>query len=358
MQFNIIAFTYDVPFPLMLPNSTFLVDLGTSQHCFIRVQNGLGKTEFTTEVALKEKRGWDDPKCLKGEVKAWNKSGNEMAALDVLLDENSKPLIYRHDTGYASVEVALEVPDSEDIEAFRTNGVKQASEILSTFLLGYRWYANDHTVPDFRSEQILVIGASLGICRVLKTGDMVELDVKMSNNRPIFQWDGIEKHIKQSLDHNKLDAFETWLQSGMHIPEHQRLLLSAAERGILKKEHSLSVIFAQTAFEVFVSDFIKRRAAAINKTQLPVGRKHKKIQYKSVVEALKETFFKAILKSYVPMVTNSTIESTQEYKDWDDHAYKTRNQIVHEGRVNISELEAQKAFESVVALMNKLEALP
>src|SRR5262249_32256496 len=178
-------------------------------------------TEFLTETALNEARKWDDPKCLKGQVTVKNDRGDKMAALDVLLDENSRPLIYRRDTGYTSVEVVLQVPDSEDLEAYRTKWVNRASEILSKFLLGYRLYANDHTVPEFRSEDIPVIGASVGTCSVSATGNIAECEVKMSNNRPVFQWDRIEKHIKATLQEDKLKAFGEWLQSGMEIPEYQ-----------------------------------------------------------------------------------------------------------------------------------------
>ena len=357
MQFNIVGFSYDIPFPLMLPDSSFLVNLGTSQLCIIRVQVRLGKTEFVTEKALKEKRTWGDPKCKKAIVTTQNEPGDEMAALDVLIDETSRPLRYLQDKGYSNVEVVLQIPDSEDPEAYRENNTDHASEILSHFLLGYRMYSNDHLIPDFRPEDVLVIGASIGTCTVVragKVGDITELEIKYSNNKPTFQWEDIGRHIKSPLAEDRLSAFETWLQDNRPILEHQRLLLMATERGIRQKDFSTAVIFAQTAFEVFVSYFIKQRAALLNITQLPLNNG----KIKPVVEALEKSFLKHILREFVPRVTSSTIVGMKEYNNWDTHAYKLRNEIVHAGRIVVSESEAKKAFESVVALIAKLEALP
>jgi len=361
MQFTIVGFSYDLPFPLMLPSpSSYLVKLNAPELCFIRIEVLMGRTEFTTASAIEQRVVWDEHKGLRAEATAFDSLGNEMRGLDVLLDENSRPLIYRRDKGYSHVEVGLRVPDGEDSAAYQKRGKDLASNILAQFLLGYRWYANDHTIPEFRVDQIPVIGASIGTCEVKKAktvGETAEVKVQYSNNRPTFQMEEMGRHVKQSLAADIIRAFETWLQGGMVMPESSRLLLIATERGILQQEYSSTVIFAQTAFEVFVSDFIKRRALASNIASLPLPKRGSKIQFKPVIEALQEVFLKHILRKYVPLVTKAHINGTQEYAEWDNHAYGLRNQIVHAGRTEVSRPEAERAFSSVTALMNKLESL-
>jgi hypothetical protein len=359
---NIVGYSYDVPIALMLPSpSYFLGNVRGHRFCLIRVEVGLGSLEFTTPRAFREGINQSDPRYHRIIVDAWNTTGDKMEGANILIDENSRALTYKRAQGVSYIEVILEIPPSTDVEAFRESGKDQASAILSQFLIGYRVYANDHNVPDFQAEDIPLIGAGVGTCAVSRVAgtDIAQFNIQYSNNKPVTQWQGIERHIKQPMAQDRLSAFENWLQGDMQIPEDQLLLLSALERAIWRKEYPSSVIFAQTGFEVFVSRFIRERAATRGITALPMPpRRGATPQQVPVNDALTRTLLNYKLRTLIPHITSATVDNTPEYNNWRNNAYRLRNEIVHAGRTNVSETDARNAFDSVNAFIARIMSIP
>lgn len=90
-------------------------------------------------------------------------------------------------------------------------------------------------------------------------------------------------------------------------------------------------------------------------TSLPVGR-GKRITNKPCSEAIARGQVRSdLLNRYVPIVTGCPVAGTSEYAAWVRDAFQMRNEIVHEGRRSISDVQVGAAFTAVVEFISSLE---
>lgn len=336
---------------MRIPNELFQVKARRPQLCLVSVQTGIGRTEFVTEKAIKENVIWENWKGAIAKVELQTKNGNRIIGLEAIMDDRACFLGFRRPLGYTSVEVVLEVPKGKNTDEYRDEAITEAANILRTFLLGYRMYSADHLIPDLRIEDIPVVEVRTG---TVAEGKKWDYQAKFTDARPRLRWEKTERIFKDPLPQESMKDFAQWLEDGMKLQPHNHLLLIATERAHVYNDYASAVIFAQSALEVFLSDFIRRRANMAGITELPM----KDRLPKPLIEALEDAQIKHKLQKFIPQVTGSVIAGTPEYNNWNAHAYELRNEIIHTGRINISLEEAEKAFDSVVALINKIAVFP
>jgi len=352
MECKIISFRFNVPFALALPESSFKATLENDQFCFIIVRGHKGKKEFSTEVALSENINWDSPDGTVAYITTKNASGVEMEALDVLCDKGGKTFRTRKDLNYTAVELILKVPDDKDVESYKETARDRALGVFSRFLLGYRLHASDHFVPDLSWVDIAVIEIRAG------TGTQLDSDnykfTISDANTPWYEHDDMRMHVKTPLTIDTVNAIAQWVTDGMNLEGYSHLLLISAERGIFHKDYIGSAILCQTAFEVFLSEFVRTRALQAGISQLPIMNN----TLKPVVQTLEESAVKYTLKVLLKTVTGTSVAGGKEYRDWDSNSYTLRNEIVHSGRIDVTRADVKKAFDSVMALITKIRAIP
>jgi hypothetical protein len=154
---------------------------------------------------------------------------------------------------------------------------------------------------------------------------------------------------KKVLSEDTLNLFGEFLQSGRSIPLYQQLLLEAKEQGHINEKYELSVIKIGTAFEVFLQELLVKACESLGINELQVEGKTTK-NYK---EAIQGGNLRDLLRKYLKQIIgNNSILSVKEYNHWHSKAYTLRNEIIHSGRMNVSEKEAMLAFESTTKLIN------
>lgn len=351
MKQKVIGVRFDLPFALKLPETSFRFNLDKSHLCFVKVKVGLGRTEFASEEAIKGKQEWDAEKgTFMADETSWSTTDKKRRSLEVMLDKTTnQSLIYRRPQGYTSVDIFIIIPDTVDVNTYRKDLRGNIFKIISRFLLGYRLCSQDHTIPDLRREDISVVETRYGTYTEAGRSDQ-EYEFNLSGGFATFQAEPMERHIKSFLAQKTIDQLAQWLKDGLQISQHDRLLLIATEQAHVYGDYALSVISAQTAFEVFLSNFIKDRAAMAGITQLTM----KKGEHKPINEALEDSFLLYKIKGFIPEITKCGIAGTKEYNDWHTYAYVLRNAIVHAGKRDVSFKDAKKAFECITTLIKKI----
>lgn len=351
MKHKVIGLRFHVPFRLALGDNLFKVNLKASQLCLITTQSRLGRLEFSTQEALAENIPWGEGGASLAALNLELKSGEILKAVEARLDNQDKALIIRTPLGYTTIEVILEIPKGKTRDEYTNEGVNHANEILQKFLLGYRLYTAHHQIPDLRPHEIPVVEIRYGTATELEPG-RYHADLN-SGNRLRLLYDDPQKHATIQFPATKIAQVGEWASCGMPIPESARISLIATERLFIYEDYPSAVIFSETSFEVYLSYFLRTRAAKAGISELTLKNGTKK----SLDEALRERTTDA-MKLFVPEVTGHNVAGGTEYNNWYHDTYLIRHQIVHQGKLDVTRQQAIRAYESAGALINYLQKQP
>jgi len=104
--------------------------------------------------------------------------------------------------------------------------------------------------------------------------------------------------------------------------------LNAKEQQIYHKNHEVSVILAQTGFEIFISEILRTLLKSVeglsDDTIINFYRDSKKLLY----------FRRKLnrLDKILQKNRKGRFKGTIQYKEWEEKTYNLRNEIVHEGK--------------------------
>lgn len=130
----------------------------------------------------------------------------------------------------------------------------------------------------------------------------------------------------------ELIEIEKILATNVQLPVFQELLLDAWDYNFYGN-YRAAAIEANTAFEVFIDDFIWNGYLQKGKTE-------------KEIEKILEAGFMNLLCHHIKKLTGHDFTSTQEFNIWKTDAYKIRNDTIHKGK-KVSENESSKAITTV-----------
>src|SRR5690606_34330820 len=110
--------------------------------------------------------------------------------------------------------------------------------------------------------------------------------------------------------------------------------------------YKLAVIVAETSFEAFVQFRIdlECRIRAISSLT------DKRGTTRTIEDALMRGDLKRdLLGDYAFQLCGKDVKSISEYQRWNEDTYKLRNEIIHRGRMDVTEEQAKQAVSSAVA---------
>ena len=248
--------------------------------------------------------------------------------------------------GFTRMDVIFECPGdipSTD-SAILTEIRSKAMEVAHQFLRAYRVVSEqvDVRLPtENDSPAVLVFLAT----KYALTREEVTAEFKGVQNS--FQWlpPYLTGAAKGFLTVEKLDMLITLLDRGLVPRLDLELLLEAKEQSFVHGNHRLAIVIAQSGFEAFVqARLILECTVRGIVTLTPKGGKESDVETAIAKGGLRD----ALLGEYMTFLAGRSLKDGSEYNGWLKNAYEPRNQIVHRGRVNITEPEAKNAFESVV----------
>lgn len=269
---------------------------------------------------------------------------------------------YLVNLGYAKATITIKRERANLNPAIPTN-VMFPNE---SYILGDRWgrfnYSQivirfDHLLPikyhvmlsDYVLElSVRAINRVLRVCRAVKgdhyitinLSDIFSYDVQflsgdgsaisgsvfgLANNNVITVGGAGEANSSQ------VDMIKRVLENNSRLTVCQELMLNAYDYHYYGN-YRMSVIESGTAFEVFVEKFLAD-------TYRNLGKDDKKIS--DILEA----GLANLLKDHIKIVTGLDFHSSAQHKEWEKHAYRVRNDVIHRGK-NVSAQESKITLET------------
>jgi len=167
------------------------------------------------------------------------------------------------------------------------------------------------------------------------------------------------RYHKYQPSDEKLEEFANYLRNGYALSLSQQLMQRAKEQVHIHRNYDLSIIIVAMAFEVAVREMLTSacEAKGINVLARKLGRGKKANIVKSPYkEAIERGDLKSDLLEYVNQVGGNNGRDTREYTAWVNQAYGARHAIVHQGKGEHTDREAEAAFQAAVAYMEFLRA--
>ncbi|BFT72337.1 hypothetical protein [Paenibacillus sp. P36] len=242
-------------------------------------------------------------------------------------------------TNYSVIEVSFTIPSKHFLEKNLDQLERDASEIINYTINAYRLIFQENEMPLPQASDSPAI--EVWFSESAEKGDGY-IDYKFIPYHINFN------HKKKKRDkigqfEDNLKLFKEFIHEGTAISLYQELMLDAIEQGVIRNKYEIAVVKIGTAFEIFMQGLLVSSCEKLNIDKLQTGRDTKHFKLAIQEGKLIEDLLKKYLKTFVD--TNSIL-SVKEYNHWHLKAYTLRNEIVHNGRTNVSEDEAIKAFVS------------
>lgn len=257
--------------------------------------------------------------------------------------------------GFTRMDVILECPgelpssDSPNFEEIRTKAI----EVAQRFLRGYRVASGevDVKVPGEAASPLV---ETLIATDYTLTKDQVVAIFKVVKRDLHWLPASLTGATKTLLSKSKVHEFAVQLDEGSVPRLYDELLLEAKELSFVSGNHRLALVIAQAGFEAYVQarliDECKHRNIATLTS--------KKGNVSDVETAItKGDLRDELLGTYMTFLAGGSVKDGSEYQEWHKDAYVPRNQIIHQGRVNITEPEAKKAFEAIVKYCDYIDRM-
>jgi hypothetical protein len=148
-----------------------------------------------------------------------------------------------------------------------------------------------------------------------------------------------------SIDADKLNLVKNVLKKDVKIPLEQELLSNARDY-YFYGNYKMAVVEAETAFETFIHGFIAKQYRIKQKPESEI---------KNILDA--KTGFKNLLIDHIRILTNFSFFNSTQYTHWEKNTYELRNEIVHQGKKDVTadnSLKAIKTAEGTISFVNGL----
>ena len=347
------------PFKLSLPRAGFWVRYqGRPYHVCVFNTDGLKSYTYTGQ------QEGQDPNKEKGGhflVDVGFHDGKKEKHREGFFIDNDPYLFLRKIidyVGYTFLHVTFEVspPSPEGDEQRQKDFTKTALKVAGQFINVYRELAGD---PDISSPSEY---DSPGIEICVSTGGYVfEEDGYVNGQFRLLsrtvQWDSLEKTGREKpilLTQEQLDNLSQRLKEDTGFPLYTELLLNGKEYAFLHRNCRMSVVAVQSAFEVFLQRRLLDEYSIRGISEITVRQDGGSVK-KPVEEVIPSASVRELLETYWKKLCGKSVKANQKYQRWHKEAYERRNQIIHSGRLEVSESDARNAFEATLEYMNYLE---
>ncbi len=139
------------------------------------------------------------------------------------------------------------------------------------------------------------------------------------------------------------------LTKGSTIPTYTSLMLDS-QNSIRFGRFHLAVVEAQTAFESFFYSFVNyelvRKEMITPALQKELGNPGLKRNIKPNVSGKSKMSQLEYFSLLVTTPPRSFTRGVPEYDNWSDKTYSVRNEVIHEGRTDVTQGEAEEAFQA------------
>jgi len=144
------------------------------------------------------------------------------------------------------------------------------------------------------------------------------------------------------------------LRAGEQLHVSDSLQLEAMELSRIHGDHRLAMVTMGTGFETYIQWRIAEEFRARGITHYPPD------QTESLDNQIPTKNVKPLLDKYAKYLAGAPVDTSSEYNTWNLKAYTPRNDIVHRGRMDITEADVIVAVNAIndfrVYLDNKLTA--
>jgi hypothetical protein len=378
-----VATTFDVPFPVAIPNGAYLcfdpakevgvveTTLREGSRVFFRGRPLKGPTSFRElQVAARDRIR---PKENRDYVVTSElKSGEQKATLNVNSGE---------DGGYAECKYYSEVTvtflaDDLDMAKNENHALRRACEVLNPFLDAYRLFNEDYRISSVSPNRNYYFAVSHTSPLTPEESSLSPRDLFKRLKQPREFRTVLGKGAFNSL---RLNSFETlgprsqlqgealnlfvqFVQSSYQLPLFYDLLLEAVENLQRRQDYRLAVVHAETAFEVYVRESllkvmavqgISERDAATTIDDDP--------DYWGIKKKIRR--LDDWTKKHAPNTPNGFVafQGSALYKKWESDLYDKRNAAIHAGARAFCYAEASAAIavakECIVELEKRIPGL-
>ena len=258
---------------------------------------------------------------------------------------------------YTIVEVIFKIPSTDSLENEEfSSGIKEwSSKLLFHFLSLYRLHFQGGLLYPISVKDSPVIEIMVSE-QVENDGDWLKADFE--HYTATFNWEDPFKmgYHKQDFSDDKIEHFGNQLLEGRRVELYNQLLLDANTQSKFFENHAMAVILIGTAFEVFLQEILIKHCEKTEIEMLPVGRgaNNEKNYHDAIMTG---NIREDLISKYVYILTGEELRGGKEYNDWYENAYSLRNEIVHKGKQDIGDKDAEKAFNASTNLMNLIRKL-
>ena len=260
--------------------------------------------------------------------------------------------------GFTFLTVTFETQDLPDTEAVQDALYDEAIAVAGRFVNTYREVSNDLDLfyPTLEDS----FGAEIWIGKDGYVFSEVEgLDCEVRFHTRKLRW--LPPHLtglaKEPLSPERSQILIQRLREDTPVPLPVELLLDAKQYSALHRNHRMAVVACSSSFEAFLQDRLRSecRVRGIETLWVGTGLKARQHAVSTLVEdgSLTRDLLGTLGGALVP----EGIKGVHEYQQWRKRCYTLRNEIVHEGRREVSEDQSQEAFEATVAYMNRVSTL-
>lgn len=347
----LVGVKFAFPFRLAMPESAFLLRREAKSYS-VRSKSGYATRTFEYGAPAHSDSEWE---WLRA-VFATGEEGTPNREIAFTNDPDHYLAKVTDYVGFTFIDVMFEVPapNPKDDESRLKGIADEAFQVARQFVDVYRELTNEPDV--FHPSMEDSPGLEIFVAEEYEMSeDGVEGQFARISRTIRWNLEYVSGATKATLANDRLAVLGDRLSSGYELPLHMQLLLDAKDYSILHGHHRLAVVAVGSAFEVFLQRRLLVECQIRELDHLPVSRRDNATR--PVVEALEGASLKAhLLDLHCRHLCGRSVKDHEAYRAWDARAYGPRNEVIHQGRREVTEAEVRAAFEATVTYMNHLDA--
>jgi len=155
---------------------------------------------------------------------------------------------------------------------------------------------------------------------------------------------------KPPLSEAQITDLDHRLRTGKKLHISEELRLEAWELGAMHRNFRLALVVANTAFETWLQWRVLKEFRLRSVTHYPPN------EPDALVNVIPQENVMPLFKVYIAYLAGRDVRTEAVYAQWRTDAYLPRNEVVHRGRMNVTDAESRNALQAIAALSAFLEA--
>ncbi|MGB3366185.1 MAG: hypothetical protein WBA54_01730 [Acidaminobacteraceae bacterium] len=345
---GIIGCRFFIKSNLLIPdNLAFMGKLNDRKYC-VAVNKKNVRTKQSFGELLDE---WNDPETIRSEFWLFNNKEEKRISQEIYFNQADifKYGYIEHDTANIILVMFDDEENTFTHQERHEECVNISMNILHNFIDVYRLSSQIGNIPNAKNLISPFVQLSQCIDNKLSEYDdecnfqQFAFRVNEKNRQGFFNSIEVGDEI--------LNIFANNLLKDKKIEVYEKLIVDAREQAFVKKDYSMSIVLIETAFETYLKFIFQKYCFKKNILALESPFEKKcKINY---IKAISNSNVKKdILNNYFVNIIKLETKKTIEFENWNNKAYKRRNEIIHSGKNNYGIIEAEEAFKSTIEFMN------